>query len=136
MMMHAAVLREKLPDPPDDVRRSLDVLEREIGRLDGVVNKFMDLVRPREISLKPLQVNTLLHEVATLLEAQWTPKGIVFSLALADRLPLVLGDEELLGRAFMTIVLNACQSMATAGRGTITSQLASGGVVTVSVTDT
>ena len=60
MMMHAAVLREKLPDPPEDVRRSLDVLEREIGRLDSVVNKFMNVVRPREISLKPLQVNTAL----------------------------------------------------------------------------
>jgi signal transduction histidine kinase len=136
MMMHAAVLRERLPDPPEDVRRSLDVLEREIGRLDGVVNKFMDLVRPREISLKPLQVNTLLREVVSLLETQWTPKGVVFSIALAERLPPVLGDADLLGRAFMNIVLNACQAMAKGGRVTIASQLESGGVVNVTVTDT
>jgi signal transduction histidine kinase len=136
MMMHAAVLREKLPDPPEDVRRSLDVLEREIGRLDGVVSKFMTLVRPREISLKPLQVNTLVQEVVTLLQAQWAPKGIVFALDLADGLPDVLGDEELLRRAFMNIVLNACQAMTAGGEVTVTSQLESGGVVNVTVTDT
>jgi two-component system sensor histidine kinase AtoS len=136
MMMHAAVLRERLVDPSDDVRRSLDVLENEIGRLDAVVNKFLTLVRPREIALKPLQINALMREVVTLLEPHWTPRHIVFTLRLAAGLPEVMGDEELLRRAFMNIVLNACEAMAAGGRVTITSDLERGGVVNVTVTDT
>jgi len=136
MMMHAAVLREKLADPPEDVRQSLDVLEREIGRLDAVVNKFLTLVRPREIALKPLEVNSLVREVVALLEPQWTPRGIAFVLRLADGLPEVRGDEELLRRAFMNVVLNACEAMHDGGLVTIRSTLEGGNVVSVTVTDT
>jgi signal transduction histidine kinase len=136
MMMHVAVLRERLAAPSEDVLRSLDVLEREIGRLDGVVNKFMDLVRPKDVALKRIQVNTLLQDVTTLLEADWRAKGIVFRLDLAADLPDVMGDEELLRRAFMNIVLNGCEAMAGGGSVSVDTRLEAGGVVKVAVTDT
>jgi signal transduction histidine kinase len=130
------VLRERLAAPSEDVLRSLDVLEREIGRLDGVVNKFMDLVRPKDVALKRIQVNTLLQDVTTLLEADWRAKGIVFRLDLAADLPDVMGDEELLRRAFMNIVLNGCEAMAGGGSVSVDTRLEAGGVVKVAVTDT
>jgi len=136
MLMHVAVLRERLAEPPDDVSHSLDVLEREIGRLDGVVNKFMNLVRPKQVSLLPLQVNGLLRDVLALLEPDWAPRGVVFSVRLSPELPEVRGDEELLRRSFMNIVLNACEAMATGGTVTITTSLLTGGVVRISVSDT
>ena len=110
MMMHVAVLRERLLDASPEVLKSLDVVEREIGRLDGVVNKFMDLVRPKDVALKPIQINTILQEVTALLEAEWRPKGVVFTLDLVADLPELMGDEDLLRRAFMNIVLNGCQA--------------------------
>jgi signal transduction histidine kinase len=136
MMMHVAVLRERLQDPAPDVVKSLDVVEREIGRLDGVVNKFMDLVRPKEVALKPIQVNTLLREVAALLEAEWRPKGVSISLDLAHDLPELMGDEDLLRRAFMNIVLNGCQAVRGQGSVAVESRLQAGGVVKVAITDT
>ena len=50
--------------------------------------------------------------------------------------PAVAVYEELLRRAFMNIVLNACEAMATGGTVTITTSLESGGVVRISVSDT
>ena len=136
MMMHVAVLRERLLDASPEVLKSLDVVEREIGRLDGVVNKFMDLVRPKDVALKPIQINTILQEVTALLEAEWRPKGVVLTLDLVADLPELMGDEDLLRRAFMNVVLNACQAMSGGGSVTIETRIESGGVLKIVVTDT
>jgi signal transduction histidine kinase len=136
MMVHIAVLRERLAAPPEDVLRSLDVLEREIGRLDSVVNKFMDLLGPKHVALKRIQINTLVQDLITLLEPEWHPKGITFAVDLAPDLPDVMGDEELLRRALMNILLNGCEAMTGGGRLAVDTRLEPEGVVKIAVTDT
>src|SRR5262249_53825370 len=71
MLMHVAVLREMLAQPRPEVERSLDMLERSIGQLDGVVARFVDLTRPKEISLAPIALNTLLRDAVAALEPEW-----------------------------------------------------------------
>jgi signal transduction histidine kinase len=136
MMVHVAVLRERLAAPSEDVRHSLDVLEREIGRLDGVVNKFMDLLGPKHVTLRRIQVNTVIRDLIMLLEPEWQPKGLTFATDLASDLPDVMGDEELLRRALMNIVLNGCEAMARGGSLSVETRLEPAGVVKIAVTDT
>jgi PAS domain S-box-containing protein len=119
MMLHLEVVRQRLGDGvPAEARAGLDVISAEIGRLDGIVQRFLTLVRPQEIAHHHVELNAVLGEVASLLEAEWKAKGIIFTRALADALPAVLGDADLLRRAFMNILLNACEAMP--GRGTLT----------------
>ena len=136
MTIHLELLNEQLTDAPDEVRRSLDVIRGEIGRLDAVVQRFMSLIRPQELALKEFDLNGLLEEVASLLEIEWRPRGIAFSVALDRGLPLILGDEELLRRTLLNVVLNACQAMPGSGRVRVTSGREDGDFVQITVTDT
>lgn len=135
MRVHVAVLKERLASQPPDVRRSLDVLEAEIARADSVVNRFMEAVRG-DISLKPLDLNALVQDVATLLEVDWSAKGVTVTAQLEGGLGPVLGDEGMLRRAFMNIILNACQAMPGGGTVSIASERDGDQLVKVTVTDT
>jgi signal transduction histidine kinase len=136
MMIHVELLGERLAGASDDVRRSLDVIRGEIGRLDAVVQRFMSLVRPQELQLSALDLNALLAEVSNLLEIEWRPKGIVFRAELDRTLPPLVGDEEMLRRALLNLLLNACQAMPDGGRVTVTSERQGAGLAQVTVADT
>jgi signal transduction histidine kinase/HAMP domain-containing protein len=136
MMVHVAFLRERLADLPADVRRSLDILEREIHRADGVVNRFVQITRPGEVAMKPVDVNAVLHDIAALLESDWRSRSVEIGAELDPALPSLMGDEELLRRAFLNVVLNACQAMPDGGTVTIRTELQEDGFVQVSISDT
>jgi signal transduction histidine kinase len=135
MVIHVAFLKERLRDGPDDVRRSLDTLDREIRRADSLVSRFQHVIRQDEISLKPLQLNTVLEEIGNVLDAQWTARGVTIERTLDPGLPPVPGDEEMLRRAFMNVVLNACQAMPDGGRVSIVSERENEGTGRFTVTD-
>jgi signal transduction histidine kinase len=136
MIVHIAFLKERLPNRPPDIARSLDIIEAEIKRADQVLNRFLEVVRPSELPLRPISLNVLLREIASLLQTEWQPKGIAFAVTLDEALPQVPGDEELLRRAFMNLIVNACQAMPEGGLVTITSATDEGGVIKATVTDT
>jgi signal transduction histidine kinase/HAMP domain-containing protein len=136
MMVHIAFLKERLPSRPPDITRSLDIIEAEIKRADQVLNRFLEVVRPSELPLRPISLNVVLREIASLLQTEWQPKGIAFAVTLDEALPPVPGDEELLRRALMNLIVNACQAMPDGGLVTITSATDEGGVIKATVTDT
>jgi signal transduction histidine kinase len=119
MIIHLELLKQKLNCPTEDVARSLDVLGKEIYRLDRVVQGFLRFVRPQTLELRPLDPNKLLQEVAQLAEAQGTSRGIAFSFCLDEEIPPINGDHELLRQAFLNLVLNACQAMPDGGTVTL-----------------
>ena len=136
MMVHVELLRDRLTGTPEEVRQSLDVIRSEIARLDAVVQKFTNVMRPPEPTLRPVHLNGLLQDLSTLLEAEGRKKGIAFTLRLDPGLPAVLGDEEMLRTALMNILLNAYQAMSGGGTVAITSAPEDDKRVTVSISDT
>jgi signal transduction histidine kinase/HAMP domain-containing protein len=136
MMVHIAFLRERLGEQPPDVRRSLDVLETEIGRADTLVNRFTEVTRPPEISMQPLDLNALVREVTGLLRRQWQVRGVQFQVELDPSLPSVAGEEELLRRAVLNLVLNACQALPDGGTVAISTTRDDETHVTLTVADT
>lgn len=136
MMLHLQLLKEKPDVPSDERHENLEALGRQIQRLDRVVQGFLKFIRPRELTLKPVDLNALLKDMATLLEAEWQRQGITFALKLDAALPVIMADEELLYQAFLNITLNACQAMPAGGTITIVTELDQPEVVRVSITDT
>jgi signal transduction histidine kinase/HAMP domain-containing protein len=136
MAMHVAFLRERLPEAPPDVRRSLDILEAEINRADSVLNRFLEAVRPSEPSRQPVDVNRVLSELTALLQSRWQARGVTLVAQLEPGLPPATGDEDLLRRAFMNVIVNACQAMSEGGPVTIATEAEGEGRVKISVTDT
>jgi signal transduction histidine kinase len=136
MMVHVELLKDRLTGTPEEVRQSLDVIRSEIARLDAVVQKFTNVMRPPEPTLKPVDLNGLLQDLPTLLDAEWRKKGITFTLDLDPVLAGVLGDEEMLRTALMNILLNAYQAMPAGGTVAISSAQEDHKFVTVSISDT
>jgi signal transduction histidine kinase len=136
MMIHVELLSERLAGAPDEVRRSLDVIRGEIVRLDAVVQRFMSLVRPQELVAKALDLNALLEEVSDLLGIEWRPRGVAFRLHLDRGLPPLVGDEEMLRRALLNLMLNACQAMPGGGQVTVRSERQAPDLARVTVDDT
>ncbi len=129
MIIHLELLKQKLNDPPEAVAQSLEFLGGEIHRLDRVVQGFLRFVRPQTLQLQPLDLNTLLQEVAQHADAQGAARQIAVTFHLDSNLPSINGDPELLQQAFLNLVLNACQAMPDGGIITIkTDQTAEGAV--------
>jgi PAS domain S-box-containing protein len=135
MVVRVAFLKERLASPPPDVTRSLDVLEAEINRAAAVVDRFMEVVYPSDLARLPVNVNALLHEIAALLQGEWQDKGVVLTVHAAADLPQVRGDEQMLRRAFMNLMVNACQAMPRGGRVTVTTETESDSYLKVTISD-
>jgi signal transduction histidine kinase len=119
MMVHVAVLKELLGAAPPEVRRSLDVLEGEINRADIGVNRLARAARPVEISMRPLELNPLLGEITASLSDDWHGKGISLLFEPDDSRLSVLGDQELLRRAFTEILVDAADAVREGGAVTV-----------------
>jgi signal transduction histidine kinase len=135
MMIHVALLKDKLPPTPEDAHESLAVIEGEIRRLDRAVQGFLKFIRPQEVRLNPVDLNALFQHLVALLQAEWQPKGIRFALQPDPRLPPVPADDELLRQAFLNLLLNACQAMPEGGTLTITTTWEPDRAATVTITD-
>src|SRR5712691_2721783 len=109
MVVRIAYLRERLASPAPDVTRSLEVLEAEINRASAVVDRFMEVVYPADAARLPVDVNALLREVTALVQADWQSKGVTLTLREVSDLPEIRGDEDLLRRALMNLIVNACE---------------------------
>lgn len=111
MVVRVAFLKERLADPPPEVVRSLGVLETEINRAAAVVDRFMEVVYPSELARQPVDVNALLQEIAALLQGEWQARGVTLTVHPDTHLSQIMGDEQMLRRAFMNLIVNACQAM-------------------------
>jgi PAS domain S-box-containing protein len=135
MMIHLELLKEKLGVTSEEAQQSVAVMESQIRRLDRVVQGFLKFIRPRELTLKPVDLNALLQDVIALLEPEWQIGGIRFQFQPDPTLSTITGDEEHLHQAFMNILLNACQAMPSGGTVSVRTTRESGETAGVSIAD-
>ncbi len=135
MTIHLELLKERLGTPSEGVTENLEVLESEIKRLDRAVQGFLKFMRPQELNLAPVELNTLLRSVQALLQVEWESKGIRFVFQEESNLPPITADEELLRQVFLNILLNACQAMPSGGTVTLMTERESRAIVRVTITD-
>ena len=93
-----------------DAVEHVDVIAREIRRLDEVVQGFLKFTRPEDLKLQPVNLSELVSEVVPVVspEAERRHVHIVVDTASA---PEVNGDPTMLRQAIMNLALNACQAM-------------------------
>jgi signal transduction histidine kinase/HAMP domain-containing protein len=111
-------LKEHLPPGEEVPRQAVAVLDSEIDRLDSVVKRFLDFMRPQELRLEETRLDELLEEVAGIARPQMQRAGVQLETQYAD-LPLVRIDRALLKQALLNLVLNAVQAMPSSGRLTL-----------------
>ncbi|HTQ61513.1 MAG TPA: ATP-binding protein [Candidatus Solibacter sp.] len=110
-------LKESLPaDSDGSARQAVNVLDKEIDRLDAVVKRFLDFTRPMEVRLEPTQLAELLREVLEVAQPQMQKANIQVAQLLPIDVPEVYVDRALLKQAVLNLVLNAGESMPAGGQ--------------------
>ncbi|MFZ5776487.1 MAG: two-component system sensor histidine kinase NtrB [Thermodesulfobacteriota bacterium] len=113
-----------------------DIIVDETSRLDGIVREFLDFARPQEPRLAPGSVNELLAKLLDFLEPELEKNSISLEATLAQDLPLVPFDRDMLHRACLNILINGVQAMATGGHLRVaTAHDRVSGMVTIAIAD-
>ncbi len=104
-------LVKKTVDDPEKSARFLDTIERESDRLQAMVRQMLTLAKleAREIqrSSGPVDLNQLLDEIIAPLADVASGKKLTFERDIANDLPSLTGDREVLYSIFKNLIDNA-----------------------------
>lgn len=115
--------------------RRVRTLQREVQRLEHIVNEFLRYARGGEINRKPLDLAGVVRDLLEFVEPEDEKQGIRHHVDLAVGIPLVMLDEAAFKQALMNLLVNARQAMP--GGGELLVRLRrSGNWAELSVTDT
>jgi two-component system, NtrC family, sensor histidine kinase HydH len=99
-------LKMKFPDLPEG-----DIILRESERLEKILQRIMEYLRPMEFTCKDYLVNNVLMECLELLGTEIEHRGIRDRLNLDSSLSLVYVDKDILAQVFTGLILNAVKEM-------------------------
>jgi signal transduction histidine kinase len=120
MALHLEVLRSKLAGQQPEI----DVIGREIKRLDTVVKTFLNFNRPVDLKYTPLDLTELVQQVLALVSVEASAKHVQLETVLEDKL-WINGDPDLLKQAILNVINNGLEAMQTGG--TLTTRTACDG---------
>jgi PAS domain S-box-containing protein len=110
-------LKESLPSDADaNSHQAVQVLDKEIDRLDAVVKRFLDFTRPMQVKLEQTQLSQLLKEVLEVARPQLQKANVEMKQSLPADVPEVFVDRDLLKQAVLNLVLNAVDAMPNGGQ--------------------
>jgi len=144
MTIHLELLKGKLTArarPGEDASSdpALDhvaIIGNEIKRLDQVVQGFLKFTRPEDLRLQPVAVDTLLQEIAKVVEPDAAGSGVRVQVECPASVPDVHGDPGSLRQALLNLSINACQAMTHGGTLRLAARAASRRRVEITVEDT
>ncbi len=101
---------------PTHRKKYLELVDGEVERLMGTVQRMLDFYRTGTLKRKPANINELIQRVLELLQQQLARHEIEVSLDLAPQLPQVLVVSNQIQQVFFNIILNAMDAMPEGGQ--------------------
>jgi len=119
----------------EDELQHVEIIEKEIRRLDEVVQGFLKFTRPEDLRLQPVRAHELFGEILTVLAPEAQKNGVRIIQECPASAPAVNGDPAMLRQAFLNLTLNACQAMPQGGTLRLVCAPASHGRVEIRIED-
>ena len=138
MLINLGLLREDLQaasENPERILKRVGILEREVKRLDQVVQSFLRLARGFDLAPKPTDANVLLRELVEFVEPEARRQGVAIRCSFEESLPALRLDRGLVRQAILNLLVNARQAMPKGGDLLLRTSL-DGAHAVVEVTDT
>jgi signal transduction histidine kinase len=126
---------DSLASPPD-VTKHVDIIGKEIRRLDEVLNGFLKFARPDELKLQPVRLASLISDIRTSVGPEANRRNVIMKVECPDSLPEINADPGMLSQALLNLALNACQAMPDGGTLKITCRTAPKRRVEIDIEDT
>ncbi|MCX6626985.1 MAG: ATP-binding protein, partial [Candidatus Solibacter sp.] len=115
ILLHVEVARSKLSSGNTDIAEQMEIISREILRLDRVVRTFLDFTRPVELQLDNVPMQELVREIVDLARPQTAAANIQVTVRQEAEGVEVRVDRDLLKQAVLNVVVNAMQAMPEGG---------------------
>lgn len=120
--IHLQLLRRRLAELGPGAAKageSVDIVEAEVRRLDGIVRNFLGAVRPVAPDLADTQLLEVVAGALALLKDQMAELGVRAVVEVEGELPLVLADHGQVQQALFNVLKNALEAMDRGGQITI-----------------
>jgi len=111
ILMHVELARMKLAREDTDVAPQMEIISREILRLDRVVKTFLDFTRPVELHVVEAPLDSFVREIVDLAAPQAEAAGIRVSVGGDADAANIRVDPDLMKQAILNVVVNAIQAM-------------------------
>ena len=135
ILLHVEVARTRLARGEMDVTPQMEVISREILRLDRVVKTFLDFTRPVELNYQVVALRDVLKEIVDLARPQAEAEKIRMVVQQDPDGVEVKLDRDLFKQAILNVMVNAMQSMV--GGGELRVECAADGdTVEIRISDT
>jgi len=122
--IHLQVVERKVrkraePALAAELLKSLEIARGEIKRLDFIVEKFLNAVRPSKPLVVTTDLNELLQEAVAFVGPEASDRRIALTLNLDDQLPLVRIDRDQFKQVFYNLIRNSSQAIGSDGEITM-----------------
>ena len=95
--------------------KALDVIVKEVDRLNRVITELLDFSRPREPELKPLDLCEIVRSTHALVARETSSQGVTVVEELPKTQVVVMGHADTLKQLLLNLMLNALQAMPEGG---------------------
>jgi signal transduction histidine kinase len=130
IVLHLQLLQSKLRQIDPDTRRHMDIIGKEIHRLDRVVQILVDFTRPRDLHLEEIDLRRLLEDVIVQATPDAEHHGVTVKRALGSQPLGVRVDIDVMKLAVLNVVLNGMQAMPEGGTLSVSAQRDEDSVIT------
>lgn len=94
-----------------EIIAAMEKASAQAERAGLIIRRVRELVRKREPSRAPCDINGMIRDIASLIELDAEKNGVRLELRLADLLPEVHADRIMLEQAILNIARNAIEAM-------------------------
>jgi PAS domain S-box-containing protein len=119
-------------------KRRLAISEREIHRLETILQQLLDFAKPMTLDLTDTDLNQVIERCTELLEVKLTQQNTCCTIQTDATLPSILADRSKLEQLVINLLLNALDSLGDGGTIVITTatrHLAAGSFAVIRVQD-
>lgn len=106
----------------DEKRDDLNVIMKEIERIERFVQNFLEFARPPNPHLAPVDLNALIRETLVLLAPRLRQNHVEVSEVYNRRLGSISADADQIKQVVMNLVLNAVEAMPQGGSLKVSTQ--------------
>lgn len=99
----------------ESLGESIRVCQEEVTRLDGIINHFLEAIRPQPPDLAELPVVEVLDEVLHFQARELADRGLAIDAETTADLPVIMADRNQLKQVFFNLVKNAMEAMQPGG---------------------
>jgi two-component system, NtrC family, nitrogen regulation sensor histidine kinase GlnL len=107
---------ERRFDDPNFRERFGNVVPRELERINGIVERLLELARPARMSFAQVRLPELLDRAVELYADQLDERRIVVGREYARDVPSIQADRDALYRVFVNMIANALDAMPGGGK--------------------